>query len=92
MLSIKRHFVFNVGYTFWSQGYGGRVTGSVSGKTSFVLAGVDAGQSKFEKAEAVNCKVRCRANSTYTIVKTRHIYDSQDQILALSFRQKSLSV
>ena len=33
------------------------MTGSVSGKTSFVLAGVDAGQSKLERAEAVNCKV-----------------------------------
>lgn len=37
--------------------YGGRVTGSVSGKTSYLVAGMEAGESKTSKAKAKNIPI-----------------------------------
>ena len=37
--------------------YGGRVTGSISSKTSYLLAGRDGGESKLEKARDFKVKV-----------------------------------
>ena len=36
--------------------YGGKVTSGVSGKTSYLIVGTDAGQSKLDKARQKNCK------------------------------------
>ncbi|KAJ3247399.1 hypothetical protein HDU78_004373 [Chytriomyces hyalinus] len=37
--------------------YGGRVTGAVSGKTSYLVAGEDSGESKLSKAKSVKVKI-----------------------------------
>ncbi|KAI8093321.1 uncharacterized protein BX664DRAFT_329437 [Halteromyces radiatus] len=37
--------------------YGGRVTSAVSGKTTYLLRGRDAGQSKLDKAKKLNTKI-----------------------------------
>ena len=41
--------------------HGGKVSGSVSAKTSYLLAGDEAGPSKLEKAEKLNVKVLTEA-------------------------------
>ncbi|KNC77106.1 hypothetical protein SARC_10424 [Sphaeroforma arctica JP610] len=44
-------------YTELVTSHGGRVTGSVSGKTSYLVSGRDGGETKVAKAKEVGCKV-----------------------------------
>jgi replication factor C subunit 1 len=73
--------------------YGGRVTGSVSGKTSYLLLGEQPGESKIKKADTLPQVKRINEDELFDLIRNRSGHSlsakEQDKASAASSKQKT---